>query len=420
MSPPRRAAFGALALLTLANLLNYVDRFIVPALVESLKNSEMKPSDAQLGSLATAFLLVYTLASPIFGRLGDRGSRPRLLAVGIALWSLATAAGAFAQTFSGLFAARAAVGIGEAAYATIAPAMLADLFPRHSRGRVFAVFVLATPVGSALGYILGGLIDQRFGWRAAFLVAGAPGLLLAIAFLFLRDAERGASESREEGLGVFPAGGFVDAWKRLARNRLYVRTVAGYAAYTFALGALAFWTPAFLERVRGVPRAEATVAFGAIAVATGIVGTLAGGWMTDRLNLRERRPELWLSGWATLAAAPCAAAVFLLTDRVAYLSAIVAAELLLFCSTGPINAVIVGVVSPAERATASALAIFAIHAFGDVPSPPLVGLVSDAHGLQNAFLVLLPPALVLSGWIWIAAARKTASGNEVSTSSDRR
>jgi MFS family permease len=413
---PRRAAFWAVALLTLANLLNYLDRFVVPALVESLKRSEMKPNDAQLGLLATAFLIVYMLASPVFGRLGDRGNRPRLLAAGVALWSLATAAGAFAGSYAALFAARAAVGVGEAAYATIAPAMLADLYPREKRGRAFAVFFLATPVGSALGYILGGLIDQRYGWRAAFLVAGAPGLLLALAFLALRDPPRGGAEPEESGDLRSPGpqearvAGFFGPWRRLLRNGLYVRTVAGYAAYTFALGALAFWTPAFLERVRGVPRAEATVVFGAIAVVTGIVGTLAGGWLTDKLKPEGRRPELWLSGWATLAAAPFAAAAFLLPERRAYLTAIVVAELLLFCSTGPINAVIVGVVSPAERATASALAIFAIHAFGDVPSPPLVGLVSDSHGLQKAFLVLLPPALLVGGWIWLAASKRRSAG----------
>ena len=416
MNPPRRAAFWAVALLTLANLLNYLDRFIVPALVESLKRSEMKPNDAQLGLLATAFLIVYMLASPVFGRLGDRGNRPRLLAAGVALWSLATAAGAFAGSYAALFAARAAVGVGEAAYATIAPAMLADLYPREKRGRAFAVFFLATPVGSALGYILGGLIDQRYGWRAAFLVAGAPGLLLALAFLALRDPPRGGAEPEESGDLRSPGpqearvAGFFGPWRRLLRNGLYVRTVAGYAAYTFALGALAFWTPAFLERVRGVPRAEATVVFGAIAVATGIVGTLAGGWLTDKLKPEGRRPELWLSGWATLAAAPFAAAAFFLPERSAYLTAIVVAELLLFCSTGPINAVIVGVVSPAERATASALAIFAIHAFGDVPSPPLVGLLSDSRGLQTAFLVLLPPALLVGGWIWLAASSRRSPG----------
>jgi MFS family permease len=286
--------------------------------------------------------------------------------------------------------------------------MLADLFPQERRGRAFATFFLATPVGSALGYILGGLIDQHYGWRAAFLAAGAPGLVLAASFLFLKDPVRGSREPGAESSPQAPSSGaaWLSVCRRLLANADYRRTVAGYAAYTFALGALAFWTPAFLERVRSVPRAQATVQFGIIAVVTGIVGTLAGGWLTDRLAARGRRPELAISGWATLAAAPCALAAFVWKDRPAYLAAIVVAELLLFCSTGPINSVIVSVVSPGERATASALAILAIHAFGDVPSPPLLGWISDARGLQAAFLTLLPPALLLAGILWLRAARR--------------
>ena len=398
------AARRTLVLLTLVNLVNYLDRFVVPALVESLKRSEMRPTDAELGSLATAFLLVYTVASPLFGRLGDRGNRPRLLAAGVALWSLATAAGALAHSFPQLFAARAGVGIGEAAYGTIAPALLADLFPRERRGRAFAVFFVATPVGSALGYILGGLADARFGWRAAFLIAGVPGLLLALACLAVTDPRRGARDS-EEAEAEGARDGLLAAARRLLANPVYRRTVIGYAAYTFALGALAFWTPAFLERARGVPHASATVQFGIIAVATGLAGTLAGGWLADRLAKRRAGAELWLSGWATLAAVPAAVAVFVFREPAIYLPAIVIAELLLFCSTGPINAVIVGVVSPAERARASAIAIFAIHAFGDVPSPPLIGLVSDATSLQAGFLLFVPAALAISSLVWLRAAR---------------
>lgn len=393
----------ALLLLTLLNLFNYLDRFVVAAVLESLKHSELSPSDVELGALATAFLLVYTLAAPVFGRLGDRGNRPRLLAAGAVLWSLATAASGLAHTFGQLFAARAAVGIGEAAYATIAPAMLADLYPPERRGRAFAVFFLATPVGSALGYILGGLVEQRLGWRAAFLIAGAPGLLTGLFCLALRDPGRGARDKSPSDVERSPAGGPV--WRRLLGNPDYRRTVGGYAAYTFALGALAFWTPAFLERVRGTTRAAATVQFGAIAVATGLVGTLAGGWLGDRLLRRRNDAYLWLSGWATILAAPAALAGFLLDAPAAYLSAIAVAELLLFASTGPINSVIVSVVRPGERATASALAIFAIHLFGDVPSPPLVGAISDRSSLERAFL-LLPAVMALAGGIWLYAAKR--------------
>ncbi len=192
--PPTRAAHYGLAILTFINLFNYLDRYVVASLVESLKASDLRLNDTQAGSLMTGFVLVYMLTSPFFGTLGDRGPRPRLLAFGVGIWSLATVLGGLTRNFVGLFAARATVGVGEAAYGTIAPALLADYFPKEKRGRVFAVFFAAIPIGSAAGYVLGGLIDQHFGWRAAFFVAGGPGLLLALACLRLEDPPRGAQD----------------------------------------------------------------------------------------------------------------------------------------------------------------------------------------------------------------------------------
>ena len=396
-----RSARRALLVLTLVNLVNYLDRFVVAALVESLKRSELGLSDAQLGGLMTAFLLVYMVASPFFGALADRGtSRPRLLAAGVAVWSVATLLSAFAHGYTALFLARAAVGIGEAAYGTVAPAMIADQHPRERRGRAFAVFYAAIPIGSALGYVLGGVVDHLAGWRAAFLVAAVPGLLLSAMALRLSDPPRGGMD--EEGVAIV-SGGALARYGRLARNAPYLLTVLGYAAYTFAVGGMAFWMPAFLERVRGVPRAEATVQFGAIVVVTGFVGTFAGGWLGDLLRRRWSQAYLGLSGLATLAAAPLAVLVFVAPSRAVWLGALVLAQLLLFASTGPVNTVIVSVVAPTERATAVALSIFAIHALGDVPSPWLIGRISDATSLSTGVLVV-PMAVLASGAIWLWAA----------------
>ncbi|HEY0781360.1 MAG TPA: MFS transporter, partial [Thermoanaerobaculia bacterium] len=290
-------------------------------------------------------------------------------------------------------------------YGTIAPAMLADYFPKELRGRVFAVFFAAIPIGSAAGYVLGGFIDQHFGWREAFFVAGFPGLLLAWLVSRLPDPPRGAQDDPAEmpaGHAAAPPG--FRAYLGLLRNRPYLLTVLGYAAYTFALGGLAFWAPAFLERVRGVPKAEATVQFGAIVVATGFLGTFAGGWLGDRFLKRWKESYLWVSGVATLAAAPVALVAFVVPERPVYMAAIVVCEILLFISTGPVNSAIVNVVSPAERATAVGLSIFAIHSLGDVPSPPLIGAVSEITGsLATAFL-LVPVAIALAGLLWLYAA----------------
>jgi sugar phosphate permease len=199
-------------------------------------------------------------------------------------------------------------------------------------------------------------------------------------------------------------GGAREAYARLFANRPYRTTVAGYAAYTFALGGLAAWTPAFLERVRGLPKADATVQFGAIVVATGLIGTFAGGWIGDRLLKNDRQAYLKLSGWTALAAVPATVVAFFAPGRVLPMAGIVAAELLLFASTGPINSVIVNVVAPGDRATAVALSILAIHLFGDVPSPPLMGAISDAANLRAAFTVV-PVSIGIAGAIWLTAAR---------------
>ena len=408
-----RAARVGLVVLTAMNMLNYVDRYVVPPLLESIKRSEFHPTDTQLFSLTSAFLIVYTLSAPLFGTLGDRGSRPRLIAAGVALWSVATALAGFAQSFGALYLARASVGVGEAAYGTIAPSLLADYFPRSMRGRIFSIFFVAIPVGSALGYVLGGLVDTHWGWRPAFFAAGLPGLILALVALGLWDPPRGGQDS-ESGGDSQPSSSTpapprppttVATYAVLLRNLPYVLTVAGYAAYTFALGGLANVMPSFLQRVRGLSEARATVTFGAIAVTTGLAGTFIGGWLGDYLLRRTSQAYLWLSGVATLAAAPMIFLALTASQPSWYWTAVVVAEFLMFASTGPINSAIVNEVSAEMRATAVALSIFAIHIFGDVPAPTLVGVISDRSSLGEAVLIL-PVAAFVGGVIWVYAARR--------------
>src|ERR1700688_782845 len=263
------AARWALGVLTLISLFNYLDRYVPAALVEDLRRSELHVSDTQSGLLMSGFIVVYMLTSPLFGLLGDRGRRPRIVAAGIALWSLATGLAGLARSFAALLVARSAVGVGEAAYVTISPAMLADSFPRGERGRVFAIFNAATPIGAAAGYILGGLVASHYGWRAAFFVAGFPGLLLAVLMWRLHDPPRGGNEEGDasgevEAPAAGAPAGLAAVYAELARNRPFVLIVLGYAAYTFALGALAYLMPAFLEGVRGVPSSPATVQLGII------------------------------------------------------------------------------------------------------------------------------------------------------------
>ncbi|HEV8266437.1 MAG TPA: MFS transporter [Gemmatimonadales bacterium] len=389
----------ALVVLTLINLFNYVDRYIIAAISESLRHSSLHLSDFQYGLLGSGFIVVYMLTAPFFGALGDTGSRTRLIALGVAIWSVATALGGLAWSFASLLVARCLVGVGEAAYGTIAPSMLADYFQKEFRGRVFGVFFLAIPVGFGLGLAIGGLMDVHFGWRSAFFVAGAPGLVLAFLALRLHDPPRGAMD---EGTAR-AAPPIRQAYAALLRNRPYVFTVLGYAAYTFALGGMALYVVKFLERSRGLSEAHASVGFAGVVIVTGLLGIALGGWLSDRLLRVTKQSYLWVSGVATLIAAPLALVGLTSAAPAVYWTAIVTAQLLLFASTGPVNSAIVNVVPAEIRATAVAVSIFTIHVLGDVPSPSLIGAISDASTLERAVLII-PVALLVSGVIWTYAA----------------
>jgi MFS transporter, Spinster family, sphingosine-1-phosphate transporter len=405
-----RHATYALAVLTFINLFNYVDRFVLAAVLEPVKRA-LHLTDTQLGWLGSGFIVVYALTSPVFGSLGDTRKRPPLIALGVAIWSLATGLAGFARGFWTLFVARATVGVGEAAYGTIAPALLADHFPVERRGRIMAVFFSAIPIGSAAGYMLGGFANEHFGWRAAFWLAGFPGVLLAILVMFVKDVPRGQNDAQ----GAHTAGlSLGQRYKDFLGNGPYILAVLGYAAYTFALGGLAHWMPSFLVRVRGESQSDATTMFGVIVVFTGFVGTFLGGFLGDRLLPRTKQSYLWVSGIATLLAAPLTLLGLMAPEKAVYLPAIVVAEVLIFMCTGPVNSAILNAVSPMERATAVGLSVFLMHALGDIPSPPIIGMLSDRYSLEKGVLVV-PVAIAVAGLIWSYAAWRGDRSTEVSS-----
>jgi MFS family permease len=390
----RRAGFGALLLLTFINLFNYLDRYILVALSPTIKH-ELGLSDTEVGFLATAFMLSYFLISPVFGWLGDRKPRYRLMSVGVGLWSLATAASGWAQGFRGLLTARFSVGVGEAAYGAISPSLLTDLYPRSLRGKAFALFFMAIPVGSALGYLLGGFLEKAVGWRFAFLVAGIPGLLLALALLFLKEPKRGALDEEEEAgerkvsevLGL------------LAGNADFMLTTLGYCAYTFVLGGVAVWIPHYIERYLSVSAANGNMAFGGITVAAGFLGTFVGGAWADRWAARGTDAYLKLSSLSMLVALPVYALVLLTSSFSLFCLLVFLLEFLLFLSTSPVNAQIMHSVPPSIRATANAVNIFLIHLLGDAISPTLVGFVSDQTNLKAGMWVFTG-AILLAALFW--------------------
>jgi MFS family permease len=388
-----------LVLLTGLNFLNYVDRYLVAAVSPKFAE-ELHLSEFQTGLAISAFMVGYFMTSPIFGRLGDRpgGKRRVLMAIGVALWSAATALSGLATGALSLVLARIAVGVGEASYATLAPTIIDDLAPAGKKNAWLAIFYVATPVGSALGYILGGQLDHHFGWRSAFFVAGGPGVLLALLVLLMREPERAAREEAKAPLAA------------LRRAPLYVWCIAGYCAYTFALGGFAAWAPKFLYKIHKMDLASADFAFGVVAVLAGIIGTILGGTVADRglagaSDETRVRAYLKYSAVTTMIAVPFAALTIFAPTPTIFFVAIFLCETALFASTSPINAVILGSVPPALRATAMAASIFAIHALGDFLSPPLIGLIADQASLR-AGLALLPIAILLGGMWWWRGARK--------------
>jgi MFS transporter, Spinster family, sphingosine-1-phosphate transporter len=400
----RRAVYYGLTVVTLLNFLNYIDRFILAAVLPRVQN-ELGLTNTQAGLLATAFLVAYFITSPIFGVLGDRLSRTRLMAIGVAAWSVATAATGLMRNFDQLMSARSFVGVGEAAYGTISPALLSDYFPRLQRGRAFAIFYVAIPVGAAVGYLLGGVIEPVLGWRAAFYVVGVPGILLAFLALTVADPPRGATEDS----GASTAQSLPVALRGFARNTAYAGTVLGYTAYTFALGGLAFWMPNYLVQAQRIELSRANFIVGGVTVLAGLGGTFVGGYLGDFLAARMKHGQLWLCGVSSVAAIVPSWLALTISSSPAYIVWLFVAEFLLFLSTGPVNVVIVGVVPIGVRAMAVAVSIFTIHLLGDAISPPIIGALADMSSLSRAVLIV-PAAIAISGLLWIATAVGSSEG----------
>ena len=270
--------FWCLLLLTGLNLFNYLDRYVLSAVLSPLKE-ELHLSDGQLGRLSTAFMIGYFVSCPFFGYLGDRMKRKWLIAGGVLVWSLATIKTGFAMGFVSLLVARIFVGLGEASYATISPSLISDTFRPEKRNNALTIFYVAIPVGAALGYIVGGTLSESYGWRAAFLWAGIPGLLLALTLLPFAEPRRGRMDDKKDRELVHTQIPRAADILRLFRIPEYNLTCWGYTAYTFALGAYAYWGPSFLHRVHGLSNKDAALFFGGVLVVAGLLGTLLGGFL---------------------------------------------------------------------------------------------------------------------------------------------
>jgi MFS transporter, Spinster family, sphingosine-1-phosphate transporter len=368
----------ALIVLTALNLLNYVDRNVLFA-VQPLVQDEFHLSNAQIGYLTSAFLGFYMIAAPFVGPLADRYSRKLIIVLGAVFWSGLTLLTAVTHTYTELLVRHTLVGVGEATFVTIAPTFVADLFAEEKRGRILGVFYLAIPVGSAAGYLLGGNLAPHYGWRFPFYIAAAPGFLLALAVLFLKEPERGQFDSLKET----PERGTILG---LVRNPAFLASTLGMAAMTFSLGGIQVWMPKFLYSERGYTLEAANFAFGIIIVVDGIVAALAGGWLGDYLLPRIKSAYFLVSAASMLLGVPFMI-VALFTRGPLMIPAIAVAAFFLLLNTAPLNAAVINSVGAHIRATALAVNIFIIHLLGDVPSPTMMGWMADRRSLQAAFIL---------------------------------
>ncbi|NOT61338.1 MAG: MFS transporter, partial [Acidobacteria bacterium] len=423
-----------LVTLTLLNLLNYVDRYIFAALIPYIK-ADTGYDDAQLGWVGSAFTIIYTVCSPLFGYLGDRYRRGRLVAFGIVIWSLATAAAGIATNFIQLLLSRSAVGIGEANYATIAPGLLSDFFIKARRGLVMSIFFAAIPVGTAIGYLSGGYLGapERMGWRHTLFLVGLPGLLTAFAAWFMREPTRGAMD--DEATGQTPLGWW-ESNKVLLANRGYVFASLGYAASTFALGALVFWAPEWLKSDKGLNAEQANSVLALCAIVGGFLGTMLGGVIGDWLGKRIKGAYFWVCAASCILAAPFAFAAVIAQDRITLTINIFISMTLVFIGNGPVNALLVNLVPAYLRTSALGLVVVIIHVLGDGISLSLVGIVStwlkehqaalpgfavsigNLSGLNpgtqtlSMALLIMPLALLVGGVLYLWGLR-TKEGQQV-------
>ena len=379
----------ALALLLAINLFNYIDRQVLAAVEPQIRDTFFAATNRNAmfttGLLGSAFLITYMLAAPALGWLSDRFSRWIIIGSAVIFWSLASGASGLAGSFAALLITRIFVGIGEGGYGPAAPTVLADLFPLQTRGRVMAVFCAAIPVGSALGYVLGGWISEHFGWRWAFYLLTPPGLLLGL-FCFTQHDPRTRAVARPERQRAN-----LQDYVSLVRTRSYIFNCIAQTALTFAIGGIGFWVAAYLQ-FRGQP-ISATKFFGVIIVAAGLSSTLLGGWLGDRFRKRWPGSYFLVSAIGMVIAFPLFV-IFLFTPFPAAWFLMFAAVFFMFLNTGPSNTALANVTLPKIRASAFALNILIIHLFGDVAAFPTIGFIAGHTNMTIAFLFVSVVMLV--------------------------
>lgn len=371
----------ALWVLFAINAMNFFDRQILGAVGEPIRK-EFGLSDAALGALGTAFTLLYAFVGLPFGRLADRASRKTILSAGVFVWSLLTAASGLASNFWQIFLLRLGVGVGEASCAPAATSLIGDLFPADKRAKALSIFMLGLPVGVALSFAVSGVVAGRYGWRAAFLVAGIPGLLCAVAALLIREPERGGSETHD--VGTEKRAG--SPYKLVLSSPTMLWLILSGALHNFNMYAIgAFITP-FLMRYHGADIQTANFVSMIIYGVLGAPGLLLGGVIGDAAMKRRKDGRMLVGTLAILLSVP----FFLLAlsrasgNFTGFLILMGIACALMYFYYSTVYSTIQDVIEPGLRGTAMSVYFLAMYLLGASLGPYAIGLVSDYFTRQAA------------------------------------
>jgi predicted MFS family arabinose efflux permease len=398
----------ALLLLTAVNLVNYLERNAIFALFEPVKR-DLGLSDAHLGWLGSAYVLVFSLASLPAGVLGDLASRRVVIAGGVTLWSLATSLSGLVEGFGSLLFARAMVGLGGAAAAAGAASLVADYFPGRRRSLAMSLFMAGLAVGGVTGILLAGQLEHVYGWRVAFLALGLPGFLLAALVIRIKDPTRPTAPSHQ---GPDALLGTMRDLEGVARRILSTPTLVavfgGGALISFGMNGLVGWAPTFMSRELALSPAKASLLLGTYGLLAGIAGTLAGGAVADWLRTRMPGARLVTTGIGFIIGAPLAIWLLNIRDMTWFVPVFCAAFFFLTWYNGPLTAVIFDVVPSRIATTVVGAYLMFIHLAGDAVAFPLVGVLSDNFGLHRA-VVLLPVASLAGALIVLSAVRSLAA-----------
>ncbi len=391
----------ALGLLMVIYVLNFLDRTVIYILFPLIKK-EMAFSDTELALLGTtSFVIFYTLLGIPFGRLADRGSRAKIIAVGVVIWSICSGLSAFAVDFWTLFACRVGVGIGEAALGPAAISLLADFFPPSRRATVTSIYSMGIAIGAGLAALLGGTLSQ-FGWRPAFMTVGFPGVIFGVLAFVLREPERAAPAAEVTYTGA--------DWRRLLKSPAFVLLSVGYALFGLATNSISIWGAIFMTRVHGVDIPSYGRWAGILTLAAGIPATLFFGAIADRFK-RLGYGRTLFGALLCLISVPMWLIVLFSSDQY-YI--VPAAFVLLATGLGWVGAAAADVteIAGAElRGLAVAMFFFAVNAAAYLIGSNLIGVMSDRLGSADdpsmmSRALLLCPAACMAGAAILLAARK--------------